>query len=102
MLSFPLTLKNGLVEIERCTGDFVRTKTKMEVVNGNLPVILILLGCFRKKKSRILPLFSENNAFFENQSSRAFYKKITFFPDFGDAMSLKILSTFDSRCFRGI
>ena len=35
-------------------------------------------------------------------TTRAFYKKNTIFPDFGDAMSLRILSTFDSRAFRRI
>ena len=35
-------------------------------------------------------------------SSRAYHKKLTIFPDFGDAMSLRILFTFDSRCFRRI
>ena len=32
-------------------------------------------------------------------TTRAFYKKNTIFPDFGDGMCLRILSTFDSRCF---
>ena len=32
-------------------------------------------------------------------TTRAFYKKITIFRDFRHAMSLSILSTFDSRCF---
>ena len=31
-----------------------------------------------------------------------FTKKNTIFPDFGDAMSLRILSTFDSRSFRRV
>ena len=35
-------------------------------------------------------------------TTRAFYKKNTIFPDFGDAISLRILSTFDSRAFRRI
>ena len=33
------------------------------------------------------------------KSSRAFYKKNTIFPNFGDGKCLRILSTFDSRCF---
>ena len=33
------------------------------------------------------------------KSSRAFHKKNTIFPDFGDGKCLRILSTFDSRCF---
>ena len=32
-------------------------------------------------------------------TTRAFYKKNTIFPDFGDGKCLRILSTFDSRCF---
>ena len=32
-------------------------------------------------------------------TTRAFYKKITIIPDFGDAMCLRILSPFGSRCF---
>ena len=36
------------------------------------------------------------------KSSRAFYKKTTIFPDFRHAMSLRILSTLDSRAFRRI
>ena len=36
------------------------------------------------------------------KSSRAFYKKNTIFPDFRHAVSLRILSTFDSRAFRRI
>jgi len=35
-------------------------------------------------------------------TTRAFNKKITIFPDFGDATSLRILSTFDSRAFRRV
>ena len=35
-------------------------------------------------------------------TTRAFYKKNTIFPDFRHAMSLRILSTFDSRAFRRI
>ena len=35
-------------------------------------------------------------------TTRAFYKKNIIFPDFGDAMSLRILSTFDSRAFQRI
>ena len=35
-------------------------------------------------------------------TTRAFYKKITIFPDFRHAMSLRISSTFDSRAFQGV
>jgi len=35
-------------------------------------------------------------------TTRAFCKKITIFLDFGDAMCLRILSTFDSRGFQGV
>ena len=39
---------------------------------------------------------------FESKFIYLFYKKITIFLDFRHAMSLRILSTFDSRAFQGV
>ena len=54
-------------------------------------------GVLKTPESTRAPLMGESRI-----TTRAFYKKNTIFPDFRHAMSLRILSTFDSRAFRRI
>jgi hypothetical protein len=80
------------------TGDIVLVLVEKKVQSSGKELLDVFLA------SRTLQGKQRGHPKWENlglQRAR-FYKKITIFPDFGDAMSLRISSTFDSRAFQGV